>query len=170
MSKPIEGDYASIFEKYISLVDESNISQALKNQYQPALNLLNSITEKKSCSAYAPGKWSIKQMLQHMIDAERIFCYRALCISRGEQQNLPGFDENAYASNSNGDSRKWVDLLNEFVCVRVATTTLYSSFNEEMLRSKGLSNGNIITVNSLGFIIAGHVRHHLTILQERYLA
>jgi hypothetical protein len=167
--KPITADYPPPFHRYISLVEESTIAEGLKNQYQPALNLLQSITEQKSTFTYAPGKWTIKQMMQHIIDAERIFSYRALCIARGEQQKLPGFDENEYAANSNADVRKWNDLLNEFVSVRASTKILYHSFTENMLSSKGLSNGNVITVNSLGFITAGHLQHHINILRERYL-
>jgi hypothetical protein len=167
--KPDTSDYAPVFHRYISLVEESTIQEALERQYQPALNLLQCITEQKSTFAYAPGKWTIKQMMQHIIDAERIFSYRALCIARGEKQNMPGFDENEYADHSNADVRKWNDLLDEFVSVRASTKILYHSFTEKMLSSKGLSNGNNIKVNSFGFITVGHVKHHLNILQERYL-
>lgn len=169
MSKPVTGDYPPSFEKYVSLVNEDSILEALKNQYQPALNLLQGITEQKSTHAYAPGKWSIKELMQHIIDAERIFNYRALCIARGEQQGLPGFDENKYAAKSNADARKWDDLLNEFVSVRNSTRILYKSFTDEMLNSRGVSNGNPVSVNSFGFITVGHLQHHLAILEERYL-
>ncbi len=169
MSKPVTGDYPPPFEKYVSLVHENSILEALKNQYQPALNVLQSITEQKSTYAYAPGKWSIKELLQHIIDAERIFNYRALCIARGEQQSLPGFEENDYAAKSNAAARKWDDLLNEFVAVRNSTKILFKSFTEEMLNARGISNGNPATVNSFGFITVGHLQHHLNILQERYL-
>jgi hypothetical protein len=169
MSRPVTGDYPLPFEKYISLVKEESIVEALKNQYQPALNLLQSITEQKSTYAYAPDKWSIKELMQHIIDTERIFNYRALCIARGEQQSLPGFDENEYAANSNAGARKWDDLLNEFVSLRNCSKILYKSFTEDMLNSRGLSNGAPATVRSFGFIVVGHLQHHLNILQERYL-
>lgn len=169
MSRPVMGDYPPPFERYISLVKEDSISEALKNQYQPALNLLQSITEQKSAQAYAPGKWTIKELMQHIIDAERIFNYRALAIARGEQQSLPGFDENDYAANSNANARKWDDLLNEFVSLRNCTKILYKSFTEQMLNARGISNGNPATVKSFGFIVVGHLQHHLNILQERYL-
>lgn len=169
MSKPLIGDYPPLFENYILLVNENNISEALKNQYQPAVNVLQGITEQKSVFAYAPGKWTIKELMQHIIDAERIFSYRALCIARGEQQELPGFDENEYAAKANATARKWDDLLNEFVSVRNSTKILYKSFTDEMLKARGTTNGNAVTVNSLGFITAGHLQHHLVVLEERYL-
>ncbi len=167
--KPDIADYPPPFHRYISIVKESTIPEALKAQYMPALNLLQSITEQRSSFAYAPGKWTIKQMMQHIIDAERIFCYRGLCIARGEQQNLPGFDENEYADSSNADVRKWNDLLNEFVSVRNSTKILYKTFTDDMLNTRGISNGHPVTVNSFGFITVGHLQHHLAILEERYL-
>lgn len=167
--KPRTGDYPPPFHGYISLVEESDISEAFKKQYQPALDFLGSINEEKSAFAYAEGKWSVKEMMQHIIDAERIFNYRALCIARGEQQSLPGFDENEYALRSNGNARLWPDLLEEFVSVRHSTTLLFNSFTTEMLSCKGLSNGHLATVNSFGFITVGHLKHHLTILKDRYL-
>jgi len=108
-------------------------------------------------------------VLQHIIDAERIFNYRALCIARKEKTSLPGFDENEYAANSNGNARKWLDLVDEFLTLRKGTEIMFNSFTDEMLETSGVSNKNPITVKSLGFITLGHYNHHKKIIEERYL-
>ena len=118
---------------------------------------------------YAEGKWTIKELLQHIIDAERIFDYRALCIARKEMNSLPSFDENAYAENSYANTRDWLSLATEFLNLRKSTQDLYASFSAEMLWHKGVANGKIITPLSLGFITAGHFNHHKKIIEERYL-
>lgn len=169
MPKPNVDDYAKSFSGYIAGVQEDDLEQAMKNQSLIIPGFLNSISEENSVYAYAEGKWSIKEVLQHLIDAERIFNYRALCIARKETVSLPGFDENTYAANSNGNTRKWQSLVNEFLHIRKATEDLYSSFTEEMLWQKGLSNNNTATPLSFGFITIGHFSHHKRIIEERYL-
>jgi len=169
MPKPNSNDYAIYFTNYIALVPEDDLTEAIKNQSLILPDFLYSISEDKSKYAYAQGKWSIKEMLQHIIDAERIFNYRALCIARKETVSLPGFDENNYAANSNGNGRGWQSLVDEFINVRRSTEDMYSSFTEEMLYQKGLSNNNIATPLSFGFITVGHVYHHKKIIEERYL-
>jgi hypothetical protein len=169
MPRPNIGDHAIYFDRYISQVPEDDLEQAIKNQSQILPDFLHSISEEKSLYAYADGKWSIREALQHIIDAERIFNYRALCIARKETVSLPGFDENTYAANSNGNARKWQSLVDEFMHVRNSTEDLYLSFTKEMLWQKGLSNNNITTPLSLGFITIGHVYHHKKIVEERYL-
>jgi hypothetical protein len=108
-------------------------------------------------------------MVQHIIDTERIFAYRALCIARGEKTSLPGFDENNYAAHSAADRRKKEDLIEEFDVVRRSTTALFQSFTDGQLMATGIANNNPIEVNGIGFITVGHVTHHITILRERYL-
>jgi hypothetical protein len=169
MARPNVNDYPEYFASYIKQVPDEDLKSALKNQSLILPGFLSSITEEKSTYAYAEGKWSIKELLQHLIDAERIFNYRALCIARKETISLPGFDENTYAANSNGKTRKWQSLVDEFIHVRKSTEDLYLSFTEEMLAQKGLSNNNMITPLSLGFITVGHFYHHKRIIEERYL-
>ena len=169
MSKPSPTNYAGYFQKYIDQVTETDFFTALQNQSSGLESFLQSITEEKSMFAYAEGKWTIKEMLLHMGDTERIFCYRALCFARGEKTNLPGFDENDYAANSNANSRTWESLIQEFLTVRKATEVLFKGFSENALASAGTANNNEATVLSIGFILLGHFNHHKKILAERYL-
>lgn len=169
MSKPAATDYPEYFGRYINLVTEDDLASAFNNQAKIFPAFLDSISEEKSTYAYAPGKWTIKELLQHLVDSERIFNYRALAIARKETVSLPSFDENSYAANSDANARNWNSLANEFLNLRASTRDLYDSFNEQMLSQKGLANGKTISVLSLGFITIGHVYHHQKVLQERYL-
>jgi len=169
MSKPLPANYPGHFKRYIDLVPETESLSAILNQGLEIMSFLSAISEEKSMYAYAEGKWTIKELLQHIIDAERIFTYRALCIARGEKENLPGFEENDYAANSFANNRRWDSLVKEFLTVRQSTELLFKSFTEEMLDSLGTSNNKTIDVSSIGFIIAGHYYHHKKILLERYL-
>ena len=127
------------------------------------------INEKKSTFRYAENKWSIKEVLQHIIDAERIFAFRALSLARGEQAPLPGFDENEYAVHSRADKRSWKSLLDEFLATRKSTDLLLQSFDESQLQSSGTTNGKPNTVIAISFVIIGHALHHLNVVKERYL-
>jgi uncharacterized damage-inducible protein DinB len=169
MPKPLPTSYAPYFQRYVDQVPETDLITAFKNQRAGIQDFLNTITEEKSAYAYAEGKWSIKELLQHVIDTERIFNYRALCFARGEKANLPGFEENDYAANSHADSRSWKNLTEEFLAVRKSTELMYESFSEAVINNAGLSNNNPNTVASLGFITVGHYYHHKKILMERYL-
>ena len=169
MPKPSTNSYAPYFQRYIDQVPETDLNAAFQNQAARLNDFLNTITEEKSAYAYAEGKWTIKELLQHIIDAERIFAYRALCFARGEKISLPGFDENEYAANSNGNVRIWKSLVEEFLAVRKSTELLFESFSEEALNNPGLSNNNTTTAASLGFITVGHYYHHKKILEERYI-
>lgn len=169
MPKPIESDYPEYFGKYISQVTEDDLNDAFKNQWQKILEFLQSISEEKAGFAYAPGKWTLKELLQHTIDTERIFSYRALCIARGETASLPSMDENLYAQNSNANARNWKDLSNEFINVRRSTEDLFKSLTEQMLQQKGIAGEKSVSVASLGFICIGHVTHHIKVAKEKYL-
>ena len=169
MAKPASANYPGYFQRYIDLVEEDDLFTGFQNQSLRAKELLNSISEERSNYAYAEGKWTIKELLQHMIDAERIFAYRALCFARGELQSLPGFEENDYAANSFANNRSWNNLVEEFFSVRNTTEILYKSFNPEALTASGTANNNKQSVESIGFIVLGHVNHHLGVLKERYL-
>lgn len=169
MSKPLLTSYPAYFQKYVDQVPEEDLLTAFQNQAQIIMPFLSKIDEKKSAFAYAEGKWTLKELLQHIIDTERIFNYRALCIARGESASLPGFDENVYADHSNANSRKWQDMVEEFSIVRKGTEILFKSFTDGMLESTGVSNNNAVTVKSIGFITLGHFSHHKKVIEERYL-
>ena len=169
MSVPSPTNVAGYFKRYTDLVEEEDLATAFKNQSQMVTNLLSSIDEQKSTYAYAPGKWTLKEMLQHLIDAERIFSYRAVCFARKELQTLPGFDENEYAENSLANNRPWDNLVEEFWAVRRSCILLFESFTAEMLSNTGKAGNNELSAEQLGLIIVGHVNHHCKIIRERYL-
>ena len=168
MPKPSATAYPVYFKSYIDQVPEEDLHEAFKNQLPVIGSFLSSITEDRSGYAYAEGKWSIREVLQHMIDTERIFCYRALCFARNEKAPLPGFDENEYAAHSNAAVRTWASLAEEFLAVRQATSRLFESFTPEALLSSGISSNNQLGVSAIGFITAGHFYHHKKIVEERY--
>lgn len=169
MPKPNIKDCPAYLQNYIALVPEDDLMTAFSNQLPIIQKLLNGINEEKANYAYDTGKWTLKELLQHMIDTERIFNYRALCFSRKETVSLPGFDENDYATNSNANARSWQDLVNEFLAVRSSTEHLFKSFTPDMLAIAGTSNNNPATAAAIGFITIGHVYHHKNIIEERYL-
>ncbi len=169
MAKPLPGEYASYFEHYISLVETETVAEALQRYSVQIVEFFKNIPAEKAVYRYADGKWSLKELLQHIIDADRIFSYRALCIARKDQTPLPGFDENTYADNSDADNRTWNDLLEEFMVVRQGCNKLYESFNEQQLQQTGISNNHPISVQSIAFISIGHLLHHMKVIQERYL-
>ena len=169
MSKPNPADYPEYFGRYINQVDEEDLTEGFKIQFSKIDKFLRSIDEEKANYAYAPGKWTLRELLQHVIDAERIFDYRALCFARNETLSLPSFDENLYADNSNANARIWKNLSDEFINVRRSTQDLFKSFSDEMLQQKGIANNNSTSVLSLGFIILGHVQHHIKVVEEKYL-
>jgi uncharacterized damage-inducible protein DinB len=169
MSKPSPTSYPAYFKRYVDQVPEDDLSTAFQNQLPVIKQLLSKIDEAKSAYAYAEGKWTLKELLQHVIDTERIFNYRSLCIARKETASLPGFDENEYAAHSNANYRKWQDMVEEFLTVRTGTEIMFNSFTDEMLETSGLSNNNPVTVSSLGFTTLGHFYHHKKVIEERYL-
>ena len=157
------------FQVYINQVPENSLPEAFSNQSAVISQLLPSITEEQSMYAYASGKWTIKELLQHLSDAERIFAYRALSFARNEKGMLPGFEENDYAKESAANLRSWESLCAEFVAVRKSTLFLFDSFTPEMLARKGAANNNVYSVSEIGFILLGHFNHHVKIIRERYL-
>ena len=167
--KPQENEYAPFYHKYVQNCKSDDIVTNLKQNHSEALNLLNIITENKGEHAYDEGKWTIKELIQHIIDSERVFAYRAMCIARGETTSLPGFDENIYADNSHANSRTLASIIKEFDITRQATIQLFEGLDAGVLTNMGVANGNNVSVRGIGFIIAGHCAHHLLILQERYL-
>lgn len=169
MQKPSPTTYLDYFEQYVNLVPEQDLFEAFANQFPILKSFLAAVPSNKQEYAYADSKWTMKEMLLHMIDTERIFSYRALCIARGEQGCLLGFDENRYAENSNANSRSWQNLMDEFLIVRQSTEHLFKSFTKEALEKKGTANDNPLTVISAGYILLGHFYHHKKVAEEKYL-
>ena len=169
MPRPVEGTFQPYTIQYISKVPEDNVTEAFRNQQELVKDFFQNIPAAKYEFAYAQGKWTLKEMLQHIVDTERIFAYRAMCIARQEKQSLPGFEENDYAANSFANNRNWDDLVNELQLVRKGTEILFKSFAPEVLHTAGTSNNAMVTPNSIGFITVGHMYHHISIIKERYL-
>lgn len=157
------------FRVYLQLVKEKDLQKAFHDQSASIAQLLSSISEERSLFAYAPGKWTLREMLQHIIDAERIFAYRALSFARKESATLPPFDENSYADASGANHRSWENLCAEFNAVRKANLCLFESFTPEMLALTGQAGINSLSVEEVGFLIVGHFMHHQRIIEERYL-
>ena len=158
------------YHRYIAQVEGDDLLLLLNEQLTSFLFFLETLADEKREYRYGPDKWTIKEVLQHILDAERVFAYRALCIARGEKQPLPGFDENNYVTHSKAGKRDWKDLLEEFKAVRYSTTMLFASFDEEQLEATGTASGWTVYVRVIGFIIIGHLNHHLQIIRERYLS
>ena len=169
MAKPSPSSYPAYFKRYVDQVPEDDLASAFQAQLSDARKFLATISEEKSMHAYAPGKWTLKEVLQHIIDAERVFNYRSLCFARGETSSLPGFDENLYAENCNANVRSWQSLVDEFFAVRSSTELMYASFTEEMLDRPGIANNNPSTARSFGFVTVGHFNHHKKVVEERYM-
>lgn len=165
---PTAGEFPTYYGVYIEQVAASPLDQSLTRQPDALRAMLADCSPEQASFRYAEGKWSIREVVGHMIDCERIFAMRALCIARGEQQPLPGFDENAYVDSARFDQRSLASLVDEFAAVRAATVALYASFNEEDLQRRGTANGGTFTPHAIAWILAGHVSHHTRVLQERY--
>lgn len=170
MNRPKKEEYAEFYENYVSVVDETNIISALENQIAELQSDFSDISEKKSDFRYAEGKWSIKELLGHLIDGERVFSYRALRISRNDKTPLAGFEENSYVANSNFTNTELADLIKEFSLLRGSNILLFKNLNEEAWQRSGTASDAEVSVRALAYIMVGHVRHHLKILRERYLA
>lgn len=157
------------FHKYVNLVQDDNLHTAFNKNSETFIDFLKKIPAEKLDYRYAEDKWTIKEILQHIIDAERVFAYRALRFSRNDDTPLPGFNENHFAKFSSASDRKWEDLVEEFSAVRRSTELLFTSFNESQLNSEGVSNTKSVYVMGIGYICVGHCLHHQKIIEERYL-
>ena len=166
---PTVESFPDWYRGYAALVTESTIPEALRASREYRKQVLNNWPQAKATYRYAEGKWSVLEVMQHMIDTERIFTYRALAFARGEQTALPGYDHNAYVDVCQADDRAFEDVLKEIRVVRKSTLALFESFSDEQLAAAGSANGMPLGVAQLGVIIAGHERHHLNVLKERYL-
>ena len=164
-----ENEYSPYFKSYITLVETTNLFEALTTSLEELVATVENLPEEKLLYKYAEGKWSIKELIQHLIDTERILSYRALRFSRSDTTDLHGFDEDWYVKNSNGNERDISDLLEELTLLRRSTILLFNSFSNEMLTMSGSTDESSMSVRALGFIVAGHQMHHLKIIRSRYL-
>jgi uncharacterized damage-inducible protein DinB len=169
MPRPQQGSYPIYFNNYISLVDADSVDEAANKYGKQVVEFFMRLPVDKADYRYTEDKWTLKEMLQHIIDAERIFAYRALTIARKDATPLPGFNENEYAENSKAAARTWESLLKEFEVVRLSTDMMLQTFDEEQLMQSGTTNNNPTTVNSIAFVIYGHILHHINIVNQRYL-
>ncbi len=160
----------AFYKNYVKQIEEPDLLQALRISGHRMQELVHSIPLAKEDFAYEKGKWTIRELLCHIIDAERIFIYRALRFARNDKTNLHGFEENDYASQANASGRSLSKIANEMAHLRTSTIDLFESFTPEMLARKGTANNNELSVAVLGYVIAGHETHHRKILVERYLS
>lgn len=159
----------SYFATYVAQTQGNDLFGALAIATKEFIAVLDRVRPDREDFRYAEGKWSIKEVVQHVIDTERIFAFRALCFARQESSELPGFDENSYAANSGADARTLDSLVQEYKVVSASTEALFRSFRSPDLLRLGTANGSRMSARAIGWTIAGHCKHHVTILHERYL-
>lgn len=169
MARPDLTRVPEFYHNYIKQVPENDLMTSFKNQTRVFLDFLNEIPAGKIDYSYAPGKWTIREVLQHIIDAERVFSYRALRFARKDPTPLAGFDENLFTKNAKAEKRNWDDLVEEFKAVRKATEWLYSSFDDEQLNTSGTASNASNYVLAFGYISVGHSLHHKKVIEEKYL-
>jgi len=167
--RPQADEHAPYYGRYIERVPDGDLISLLRDQAMDTVNLLQGLSPEQADFAYAPGKWSIKEVVGHITDAERVFGYRALCFARRDKTPLPSFDENLYVENANFRTRTLGDLLEEFQVVRASTIHLAKNLDPNAFEERGTASGHGITVRALLYVIAGHERHHAELLRERYL-
>ena len=169
MNRPETNEFAPYYNTYISLIDGDNVLPVLEAQPAEVRALFSDVPEEKGTFAYEPGKWTIKEMLSHLIDGERMFAYRILRISRGDKTPIEGFEQDGYIENSNANNRPFAELLEEFDLQRRSNMLLLNNLSDEDSRRMGNASDKAVSVRALTYIMAGHVKHHLLILRERYL-
>ncbi len=170
IDRPAADEHAPYYEKYVARVPDGDLISVLREQAEQTTALLRGVAPERENFAYAPEKWSIKEVLGHIIDTERVMTYRALRISRADTTPLASFDEKVFVANSNFARRTLADLVEEFQVVRAATVHLAKHLDPEMLTRRGTASGNPVTVRALLYIVAGHERHHTQLVRERYLS
>lgn len=167
--RPKSDEHLTYYSKYIDRVPDGDIVETLQKDTRETLEFLRSIPEEKFDYRYASGKWTIRQIVGHLADGERVFQYRAWRFSRADSTSVPGFDENEYVANAPFENVSMTDLIDEFENLRKASIHLFSNMTEEMMARRGLANGAEVSVRAIAFIIAGHVTHHMAVLRDRYL-
>ena len=169
MTRPSATEAAPDYFRYIDLVPDGDVVNALEEQFSETYSFLKTISEEKSLHSYAPGKWTIRQILNHVNDGERIFLYRALWFARGFPEPLPGFDQDVGVAGGGANNVSWSALVEEFRNVRLATISFFKNLSEEAWSRTGTASDNPVTVRALAYIIAGHAIHHQGVIKERYL-
>jgi hypothetical protein len=170
ISRPAPSEYDDYYEGYVSKVDGGGGAlEQLEAQITATRSMLSGLDDERARHRYQPGKWSVKEVLGHLVDTERVFSYRAMCIARGERASLPGMEQDDYVAGGRFDDRGLASLLEEFEHQRRATIALFASLDAESLHRTGVANNSTISVRALAFIIAGHHAHHLGVLSARYL-
>jgi hypothetical protein len=168
-SRPDATEYPPFYARYVAGVLEADVVAALRDSGRELVAALAAVPDARGGFRYGPDKWTIREVIGHMIDAERIFGYRALRLARGDATPLPGFEENDYARTAGSDARTLADLVDELRVVREGTVRLFQSFPADAWMRRGVVNGREVSVRALAYITAGHARHHLGVLRERYL-
>jgi hypothetical protein len=166
--RPLPAEYHAELSRYIARVEGADATAVLRAQAESFPAALATVPADRVAYRYAEGKWSVREVVGHMIDSERIFGYRALCIARGETGPLPGFDEQAYMSVAPFETYSMADLIAEFRSVRATTLSFFEHLTEAAWRRTGTANGKTVSVRAIAFVLAGHVEHHLSVLRERY--
>jgi uncharacterized damage-inducible protein DinB len=169
INKPKPGEYPDYYQPYIDQLPDNDLLYLFEKQASDLQHMFKNINDARAEESYAEGKWTIKELLQHMLDSERIFAYRALCISRGEEASLPGYDENMYVNNSIANARLLNDMLEEYEYMRRSNILMIRSFTSEMLDQVGNANGKQVTLRGVIYVMAAHEVHHMNILEKRYL-
>ncbi len=167
MAQPESSEYASYYGKYVTLVPEDNVVAAMRSELAQTVALLNGVAERDASVCHPPYTWTIKQVVGHLTDCERVFGYRALRFARGDTTPLPGFDENNYARFAESDQRPLIDLTAEFEAVRRSHLYLFQNLPGDAWIKRGSANGNDVSVRALAYIILGHERHHTAIVRRR---
>ena len=168
--RPDPLEYAPFYAGYVSLVTESDVVRVLEEQPAILERQARQFVPSLERHRYAPGKWSVREVLGHVVDAERVFGFRAFCFSRGEANPLPGFDQNDYVARSGFDGRSLMDLVDEFAQVRQSNLIVLKRLDEEAWKRVGTASGKPVSVRALAFIMGGHVRHHMNVLSSHYTA
>jgi len=167
--RPTGEEYFEFYQTYVGKIPEGDVVAFLEDQARRLAETFAKVPEANAGYAYAPGKWSLRKLLGHITDAERVFSYRALTIGRGDRTSLPGFDENAWAEHSNADRLPLAQLVEEFLTTRDASVALYRGFDPEQTLLRGTASGHTVSVRALAWITAGHAEHHLQMVLDRYL-
>jgi len=167
--RPASSEYPPFFDTYIRLVEEADLPELMARQIDETMAWYRSLSEAQAASRYAPDKWTIKEVLGHLADTERVMQYRALGVGRGDQTSFPSFEQDDYVATANSDARPWSVLLDDLKAVRQSSIQLFKSFDEAALDRVGTVNQKAMTARALGYIIVGHERHHLAILKDRYV-
>lgn len=170
MQRPERSEYDPYYERYISLVENDDILRRLELQITEVIDAFKAVSEDRGAFAYADGKWTIKEVLSHLIDGERMFAYRVFRIARGDKTPIEGFEQDGYIENSHANERSFKELLEEFELLRKANVLFFKNLKQTDWKRIGTANKKEISVSALAYIMAGHIRHHLNILSERYLA